>query len=82
MHRLTPLKYIQRCIPKGLVAEIRANIWCMWHIGNMVAVQTHRAPKKIFHVITRVEVGKGSVVDGTWQPSRLFYIHPSCSIKI
>lgn len=57
-------------------AHVRANAWCLFHFGNCIYVEKDQVFGCVGGnrwVTTRIEAGKGSILNGTWKTSKVFY---------
>jgi hypothetical protein len=57
-----------RRIAKILVADVKANAWCLFHLGHSVLTCFDGCEK-----VNHIEVGTGSLFGGTWKTVRVFY---------
>lgn len=58
---------------KLLWAHIRANAWCMMHLGNCIVVEKVRPAGSFFRKTTLIYAGTGSINKGTWVTNKVFY---------
>jgi len=54
------------------IAHVRANVWCLFHSGCCILTLGTKAPG-CWSQTYRIEVGTGSILNGTWKTARVFY---------
>jgi hypothetical protein len=54
------------------IAEVRANVWCLFHLGQCI-LKTTTKESGYWAKTERLEVGTGSILKGTWKTVRVFY---------
>jgi hypothetical protein len=68
MGRYQGKTYKMNEILKMLFANIKANIWCIFHLRYCVLWKYRNGGKQI-----RIEVGSGSLLTQSWKTKKIFY---------
>ena len=54
------------------IAHVMANVWCLFHFGHCILIHQTTAPG-CWPQTDRIEVGTGSIINGTWKTAKVFY---------
>ena len=58
------------------IAHIRANVWCLFHFGHCIFTCKTKA-RGHWPQTDSIEVGTGSILNGTWKTVKVFYQNPT-----
>ena len=71
-----PLAVAVQQVVLVFIAHIRANVWCLFHFGHCILTCQTKA-RGYWPQTDSIEVGKGSILNGTWKTVKVFYQNPT-----